>query len=130
MPGTLTHDAAPTKLANAVDISSATTTTGTGVQVDRPGWVQLRMTTAAITGTSVTSNTEIQGSNDDSTYVTIAKFDTLTESDDSETHIVHAYVAWKYLRHETITTGTTPVVNDLTVTVEEPHYRRLDTDAG
>lgn len=125
MPGTPVHDSLAAVLHNAVDISSATTTTGTGVQVNFPGLVRFKQTSAAITGTSVTCDTEIQTSDAvGGTYVTIAKFDTLVETDDSETHYVEAFVNNKFVRAVTVSAGTTPVINDLTVTMEELHYRR------
>lgn len=130
MPGTYAHDSAVSKLHDAVDISSATTTTGTGVNVGRPGMVRFKQTSGAITGTSVTVDTEIQVSDDDSTYFTIAKFDTLTDADDSETHYVTADVQHTYVRAVTVSAGTSPSIPDLTVTMEEKSYLRTKTDSA
>jgi hypothetical protein len=130
MPGTFAHDAGATKLHSAVDVATATTTTGDGVQVGRPGWVRFKQTTGAITGADTTLDTTIEGSNDDSTYVPIAKFAQLIVTDDSETHWVSAYVAYDYVRAVSVSAGAAVDVPDLTVTIEEPHFQRLDTDSA
>lgn len=132
MPGTYVHDSTVTKLHNAVAISTATTTTGTGVKVGKPGLVRFKQSTGAITGTSATFDTEIQGSDDDGStdaYVTLGKFDTLTESDDSETHYIVVQLYKKYVRAVTITTGTSPTAA-VTVTMEERHFLQTTSDTA
>ena len=131
MPGTYAHDSAVTKLHDAVAISSATTTTGTGVNVGRPGSVRVKQSTGALTGASSTFATEIQGSDTlGSGYVPLGSFATLTESDDSETHYIDVYCPYTYMRAVTVSVGASSPTGAFTVTVEEPNYKRTKTDTA
>jgi hypothetical protein len=125
MPGTLVHDANVTKLHSAVAISTATTTTGTGVKVGKPGRCRFKLTNGTISGAGATFVTTIQGSNDDSTYVDLANFSAITTA--SQTRWVTAQVAYKYLRAVTVSTGTNPT-STLTCSMEELHYLQTPTD--
>lgn len=130
MPGVPVSDSLAPTLHNAVDIASATTTTGTGVYTGVLGLVRIEQTSALIGGTSPTIDTEIQVSDDNSTYTTVAKFDTLTGTDDSETHYIEAYLNKPYVRAVTISGGTSPTCDDLTVKIRDPHYKRTVSDSA
>lgn len=136
MPGTNVKDAGATKLHNAVDISSATTTTGTGVQVGKPGRVRFRLTDAAITGADTLVLVEVQGCevSDFSTgspeIVSYGRFDTIDVNSDSVTRYLDATVYKDYVRAVTVTTGAAVVVNDLTVEIVEANYKRTTSDTA
>lgn len=130
MPGTYVHDSiAPTLHSAIAQTGANVTTTGTGVQVNYPGLVRFKAVNTSLAGTALTVDTEIQGSEDDSTYITIAKFDTLIGTDDAETHWVECYVNSKYVRAVTASTSSSAdiAVVGLTVTMEEKHYHRNRT---
>lgn len=127
MPGTLVQDALAPKLFDNVDISSATTTTGSAKEVARPGLVGFRLTDATITGADTICAVEVQGSDDvafGSGVVSYGRFATLDVNSDNVTRVMEAVVYKRYLRAVAVTTGSAVVVNDLTVVVEEPNRLR------
>lgn len=131
MAGTYAHDAALTALING---TTTATTTGSAVQVEKPGPCAFRLTAGAVTGTSPTLDVEIQGSNDSafgSGVVSYGHFDNLAGTAASVSEkILNASVYKRYVRAVATITGTTPSYASLKVTVEEPDYHRtVDTTA-
>lgn len=132
MPGTLVHDAGQTKLLDAADITSSTT--GSAVQVNRPGLVRFAMTTAAVTGTNPTLAVEIQASdasNFGSGVVSLGLFHTMDDTGATSAIYLTADCQHKYVRAKYTIGGTdTPTFNDVTVTIEELRYKRTKSDTA
>jgi len=128
MPGTLVQDAlAPVLHDGDTAITTATTTTGTGVAVAQPGEVAVELAVGTIAGSSLVCTVEIQGSDVlafSSGVVSYGRFAAIDEDSDDETRYLSAYVDKAYLRSVIVTSGTVTSVVPV-ITVREPHDRRV-----
>ena len=128
MPGTLVQDAlAPVLHSGGTAITTATTTTGTGVAVDQPGEVAIELAVGTITGSSLVVTVEIQGSDVlafSSGVVSYGRFAAIDEDSDDETRYLSAYADKAYMRSVIVTSGTVTSVVPV-ITVREPHDRRV-----
>lgn len=127
MPGTQVRDTlAPVLQASS---SQTATNTTTGVLVNRPGDVEIKMTTGTVSGTSPTIDVEVQASDASafgSGVVSLGKFAQVSTA--TQTRYLRAYCSKAYMRL-IITVGgsSTPTVNTVVVTVHEPNYQRTRT---
>lgn len=128
MPGTLASDKLAAELNDGTAITSATTTTGSAVQVDYPLDCEVEAVTGTMTGAGF-ADIEIQAcdaSNFGSGVVVLGRFGQLTEADDGETKRLNVYCAKKYMRAVVVTTGT-PTSYPITITVRPCNYKRTPT---
>lgn len=138
MPGQLVQDSLAPSLTGALASPLLTTTTGTIVQVEKPGSVRVKVTTGTVssTGNSATLTIEVQGS-DSSTFATgnvsYGRFAALTGTDAAQsslTRYLQARVYKRYMRAIFTVGGTNPSYGTLTATVREPHDHRVGTDTA
>lgn len=132
-PGTGTHYAKDTlaiKLLNLADVNADGQ--GSWVEVRWPTMgkpVQAELTCAAVTGTSVEANFILEAADDGSGngLVAVGGFDVIDENDDNATRrLVVGPVRKRYMRVKYLVAGTTPVVNDVTVTLRPADYKLDD----
>lgn len=123
MPGTLVQDALAYTL---IDETVTASTTEAGVDVQKPAEVSVELVTGAITGTGVTVDVEVEGS-DLSDFsagvVSYGRFAGITETNDSETRYLQARAYKQFMRVDVTVAGTSPSA-PLTVKVRTPHDRR------
>lgn len=131
--GTYVRDSLAPVLNDGTAITSKTTTTGSAVEVSKPGLVKVVLTTGTMAGSSGTADVVIQGC-DSSGFGSNVKhygaFKQLTEADDDVTRTLSFYCNSRYLRHVTVTGGTTVTSFPITVKVRTAHDRDTSTESG
>lgn len=122
MPGSLVHDALAPSLQNGTITSN---TTGSGVTVNKPGDCRAKLTIGAtVTGTSPTLDVEIQGSNDNSTWVKLGRFAQKTASDASTTSFLELDLYFTYVRAVSTVGGTTPSFGSVVIEIDAADFQR------
>lgn len=130
-PGTYVSDANEANLLAGSTLDSAGTTTGTAVQVNRPGWVKFLMTTVTVGGSSPTAAVELQGSDSEDFDDDVVTYGVLTFGDvDATTYELNAYVAKAYVRTSVVLGGTNPDYTAATARLRPPHYHRTEDDTS
>lgn len=135
MPGTLIRDALAPNLLAGSTLTAAGTTNGTIVVLDRPHMVTTYLSLEVLpTGTTPTISVRIQGSSsatfasDVVDYITLAVLTgTPAQQFAAGKRAGAAYVDRKYVRAIVTLGGTSPVYTGATLTLEQPHFRRLRT---
>jgi|SRR5579884_2837133 len=135
MPGTLAQDNAvqtnlvdPGATPGTAAVSVATSTTGTGMEVDRPGDVRFELVLSSVTGTSPTFDVEIQGS-ETSTFGSTISYGRFARKTTNGTWWLQARVYSKYVRAVATTGGTVTTASGV-VTVQERNYERIEAPAS
>lgn len=127
MPGTLVQDALAAVIYNA-NITSATTTTGSAVEVGAPRLVSIVHNPGTLTGDH-TFDIEIQGSDASGfgagTVVSYGRFEGGTEDQVANAALV-TYVSKRYVRAVIVTAGTVTASNHH-ISLAEPHLLRTST---
>lgn len=128
MPGTLVRDTLAPVLSAGVTLNAAGTTSGTVIEVDKPGDVRIFLVTGTVTGTTPTADVEIKAADDlafSVNVVSLGRFGTLTGgSQSATTHIMDTRCDKAYMRATVILGGTTPVYTGTTITVRQGDDRR------
>lgn len=131
MPGTLVRDANASNLLTGATLNSAGTTNGTGVEVNRPGDVELRVTFGTVTGTTPTFTATLQSSDDSGfasgnvTHGTIGPTSGTGAAQTATTRQIQARVYKRYVRLlNVVLGGTSPVYTGSTAYLEQREYFR------
>jgi hypothetical protein len=133
MPGTLVRDANATNILTGATLGSAATSSGTAVQIDKPGYafIELATGTVASTGNSATLTAEVFGADDSgmtTNKVSLGRFSILTGTDAAQSSVKHYLVVNLYKKYvqTTITTGgTAPVYTGTTMKIVPPHFQQV-----
>lgn len=132
-PGTLVTDYLESNFLSGATLNSAGTTTGTAVEVNRPGDVAFVLELSTIGGTSPTMTISLQGS-DTSDFsddvVTLATVASSGATDDNNTYSVCAEVYKQYVRASVVLGGTSPVYTGATLKMRQPHWHRSSSTSA
>lgn len=129
MPGTLVRDSLAPLLSAGVTLNAAGTTSGTVLEVNKPGDVRIFAAYSTVTGTTPTADIEIKGADDLAFSVNVVshgRFATSTGGSQSNTtRVIDIRSDKRFMRATVILGGTTPVYTGLTLTAREGDDRRV-----
>lgn len=131
--GTLVKDDLESNLLSGATLNSAGSSTGTAVEINRPGDVAFVLELSTVTGTSPTITVDIQGSDvsdfsDD--VVTVATLYSTGAAEDNLVYSACGELYKKYVRASVTLGGTSPVYTGATVKVRQPHWHRTSSTSA
>src|SRR5438045_2451431 len=107
MPGSLVKDTLAPNLASGATLNSAGTTSGTVVQIDKPGTIRLELATSTVTGTSPTLDVEVKGADDSGFTTNVVSYGRFSQATASNVlRFMVAQVFSKYIRATVVVGGT------------------------
>lgn len=139
MAGPFVRDTNAPSLTAGVTLNAAGTTTGTAVEVNKPGEVVVEVATGTVgsTGNTATMTVVLEAS-DDSTFATgkvkVGAFAAISGTDASQSnkrYRLKTEIRHRYVRPIVTLGGTAPVYTGTTIKVNTDHYREnLATDTA
>lgn len=133
MPGTLVRDALVANLFTGATLGSAATSSGTAVQIDKPGEVEVEIATSTVasTGNSATLTAELFGADNvgmSTNKVSFGRWSILTGTDAAQSNIkryLRARIDKKFVQVTITTGGTAPVYTGATCKVVPKDFLRV-----